>query len=398
MDIHSPYTYPMKKTTILIFSIAIMLNSQLFAQSNFNVSTNSFDGYIENNLSGNKSNDKSAKALNFGSVNCNPNTFFSVDAAGISEYTLNAGVVSTIGVVLPLSTYDVGIALCNNLDSGLFSPTFYSTYLHFQPYYFDGTDWSLSDAGSVAPSTLYNPGGNGEYLYYIEYDATLTPTDIVRYSAGTLTSVATLTASKQITVADLSVDDFGNVWFFTGPIYAGASDSLNVVSPNGQLLAQYYFPYNTVNAYGSFMMNDTLYIGLGAANPNSPNTLVPVTLSGTDAISHTPIPFVGGFSDLASCSPGNPRGLNDPERIVFSISPNPVSDHLTINRSNANSEECNVTIVDALGRKVYSLKSREQKIEMDASTFSNGIYFVQISSSTSSGNTQSAYQKFVVSH
>jgi hypothetical protein len=65
---------------------------------------------------------------------------------------------------------------------------------------------------------------------------------------------------------------------------------------------------------------------------------------------------------------------------AFSIFPNPVHDKINID-FHANSQACNINIVNILGQEIYSEKKNETYagvISIDLSTFNNGIYFVKV--------------------
>ena len=64
----------------------------------------------------------------------------------------------------------------------------------------------------------------------------------------------------------------------------------------------------------------------------------------------------------------------------ISIYPNPVSDIVTIALSEGGSD-LEVTITDVIGKVVFNYKGDfKNKIDVDMSTYNNGVYFIQIKS------------------
>ncbi|MEP7170827.1 MAG: hypothetical protein ABI855_15770, partial [Bacteroidota bacterium] len=194
-----------------------------------------------------------------GGFPCNQNSFWAT-SAGVDEYALVGTTAVFVSTVCTPQYFN--LAYCNNLNGGGFSPTFYDA-IDSNAAYYDGAAWNTIPLNG--PGRLFNCGGNGNFLYYCVAGAASYPKSIARYDGVTYTTIYTLPDTNQfISVADLNIDDAGNVWFFTGfPVAPYNSDSLNVVSPSGQLIKQFPFSYNTLNAYGSFMLNGIIYIGLG---------------------------------------------------------------------------------------------------------------------------------------
>jgi len=220
------------------------------------------------------------------------------------------------------------------------------------------------------------------------YDASYKASAIVRYDGSSIIPVYSLRDSITLTVADLAVDAYGNVWFFTG-LNNGLfmSDTLNVVSPGGQLLKQYPFSYNTLNGYGCFLLNAKLYVGLGATNVAYPNTILPITITPSSATAGTPIPMpgTGTYLDMASCTPGSPLAVN--EQIYLQdimIYPNPFTDQLTLR--NNSKESLEIILYDITGRELL-YQSFTNYVILNTEQLAKGIYLYKIINKTGGEKT-----------
>jgi hypothetical protein len=241
-------------------------------------------------------------------------------------------------------------------------------------------------------------GGKDSLLYYfgIRYFSVSHhwPNLLLRYNGTSLTTIwsdTTLAAA----VADVAVDNNGNVYFFTGAIGSDSSSTLNIMSPNGTFLANIPITFDYLGAYGCFFDNNTLYVAFSSANPFYPNKMIPITISGITATIGTPIAVpatvIGTSSsgaihlystDLASCSNAEiifttTTGIaeNNFEN-DFAIYPNPVKDMLTVSLSNDNSAF--MQIYDVMGREIISKKINTPTTSIDFSKGVKGIYFAKI--------------------
>lgn len=235
-------------------------------------------------------------------IDCDSTVFYTVTNDQIRAFTLVNGVISGYTVTLSgLGGFYLNLALANNLNGGSFTPTFYTDNAigFYSPAYYDGAGLTVVN-NATHPNRLYNAGANGDFLYYQGYlNSSLR--EIVRYDGNTLNVIYTTPLGTTIGVADLAVDDNGNVYVVTSP-GGSMADNILVISPTGQVLQQYPFSYSVLHAYGCFLMNGVLYLGLGESNPTSPNTLLPITFSGGTATAGAPIPFQNdSYLDMANC-------------------------------------------------------------------------------------------------
>ena len=364
----------MKILSAIPLLILLIMSVTVFGQ--FNPATNSI-GSLENIIATPGQKESNAVLSNLAGVPCGQNTFFAVGGANIVSFTLNGSTVTNNGSVA--TSGGGSLAFCNNMDGGSFSPTFYTNSGFTRAGYYNGTGWTRSTAPPVA--WIVNAGGNGNFLYFTSHDSvTHDEIGIVRYNGSSYSSVYTLSdTSRAITVADLAADDAGNVWFFVGRHSDLSTDTLNVVSPSGQLLHQFPFSYNTDNAYGVFMLNGILYIGLGSSNPAHPYTLIPVTITNNTALAGTPIAMPGttSYSDLASCNAGSPLAIRENQwDHGIRIYPNPVKDLLYIADINPEILPFNIRILNSLGETVYQKVITDENEAIDLSGLPSGIFFL----------------------
>lgn len=363
----------MKEISTLLF----FLLSGIMSFGQFNPATNSYDKIEMPDVSLGKDDNAGAFA-GLNGIDCIPNSFWGIAGGQIVSFTLNGNIVTNNGNVIQAA--GGSLAYCNNLDGGSFSPTFYTNSTSTKAAYYNGTVWITCSAPPA--SWILNTGGNGNFLYFTSNDSvTYDQIGITRYNGSSYTNVYTLSdTSRAITVADIVADEAGNVWFFIGNHTSLASDTLNVVSAGGVLLKQFPFQFNTYNAYGCFMMNGILYIGLGGSNQDHPFTLIPVTISNNTAVAGTPIPMPAiNLSDLASCTPGSPLAIfENPELPLFHIYPNPAKDQLYIEFVDPNAVAPSVKIYNSLGTIVFQENIHSKSETIDISNLSAGFYYVTI--------------------
>lgn len=308
-------------------------------------------------------------------INCNSNRFFSLNynAATIEEFSISG--INAVFQSVVVTGANNSVAFCNNINGGSFSPTFYSSNASNQPTYYNGTGWTNI---TTPPTSLYNCGGFGNDLVFtqtIRYNR-----NIVKYNGTSYNTIYTSPMPRFIGVADLAVDYSGNIYFVSCPDSSTwMSDSLLVISQNGSRVASYPFIKDCHNIYGAFLLNGIYYLGLGPNNP-TPNKLMPITLSsGTPIIgNYISMPSSANASDLASCNPGFPLGINNeyvPKDV--SIYPNPFNNKATISfiREQNNST---IKIIDILGREIRTQLFSGQQLVIEKDEITPGVYFIQI--------------------
>ncbi len=370
--------------TTILFIILILCAMPAFSQ--FNPLTNSFTKMTGDEPALATQVDNLISYTSASGIPCTANSFWAIASTGIDLFTLDAGVITKIGTTVIPGVFDLNLAYCNNLNGGGFSPTFYSTQNFNQPVYYNGS--GVSTTLTVSPNYIMSCGGNGNYLYYIMYDTSFTAKAIVKYNGSGITTVYSLHDSITITVADLAVDSTGNVWFLTGRNNNKLeSDTLNVVSPEGQLLKQYPLSYNTLNGYGCFLLHSKLYVGLGASNADHPNTVLPITITPGSATAGTPIPMpvTNVYADMASCATGSPLSVNEYTALQgVTVYPNPVADKLTIN--NNTNESLEIILYDITSRELLH-QSFTNSVTLNTEQLAKGIYLYKIINKTGGEKT-----------
>ena len=293
-------------------------------------------------------------------IPCHPNSFWAIDGTGrIEEFSIVGNTISSSGITLSTSP-GRALAYCNDLNNGSFSPTFYShaysiSTASYVIYKFNGVSW---DTLQDIPPLPNGCGGSGNFMYY-QSDL------ILKYDGAVLTPIYALTSA----VADIAVDDVGNVYCFDK---SNPDQKLKIISPSGQVLKQYNINPFIGNAYGCFLLNSILYVGLGGTH-----SLIPFTLTEDSAIAGVPLDMPNvSYSDLASCNAGNPlaveMNLNQP---IFNIFPNPATEVLNIT---IKSDEKNyLSIYSYNGELLKTISTESPKIEIDIRFLADGIYFIE---------------------
>ncbi|HEX5001163.1 MAG TPA: T9SS type A sorting domain-containing protein [Bacteroidia bacterium] len=324
-----------------------------------------------------------------GQVPCHPSSFWviSQNTNLLQEFQLVNSVITPTGITYPSYSFLMGLAYAND-NSGIsgMSPTFFATGT-FSPsslHVFDGSSW---DTISSFPVINFLNCSGFENDVYVDGYTTSSVFSLFHYSNGIISTVYTCPPGRLIMVADQAVDANGNVYFFVGPAtFPYHTDSLFVMNSSGNLLKSFPVSFNCANAYGCFMLGDTLYVGLGIGNQINPATLLPVKINQNTATIGTPIPFTfttGNFSDLESCNPGMPVGLPASVEVAeeLSVFPNPAINHLTVKLPKlAGSQIEDVILITPQGRQIHTkyLYNNNDLLQLQFENMAQGLYFVKI--------------------
>lgn len=325
-------------------------------------------------------------------IPCTPDVFWAVGPTGyVHEFQIGSGIIVYNGIIVNVAIPGINgtsLAFGDAVNGGSFSPTFFASDIFSTGYMFDGTSWiPLNGTTNCEP---YNAAAYGPDLYY--HFNGYSPFCIEKYTGSGFITLYTDTLSS-MSVADIAIDDQGNIWFMTGALQtAHITTMVNVLSPSGQLLAQYPCNFSSANAYGCFILNGVLNIGLGSMNPVYPNTILPILLTQDSAMVGTPVPMpiTITLNDLASCNPGNPLSLNDvpTDQHAFTVFPNPARDVAWIRMNRITGQNHSVTITDISGRNVLSNYFKTlhsvKEIKLDTSRLSSGMYFVRVKTGATS--------------
>ena len=357
---------------VSLIILQLILFDSVFGQEldfNNNISTSeSLSGM--SNVSSNALNPDTASSVCSGQ-----NTFwgFLYGTNTVAEFDLTNNIITPTGNSIT-NCPGTSLAICNNLNGGLNSPTLYTGYSG--AYYWDTANTWIQGTLYTSTICLCNAGGNNNYLYYHDQNTGA----ITKYDGTNYTIIYN---NNMPSIADIAVDRNGNAYVVTTTTNHMA-DSLYIISPTGQILLHYALSFNALNAYGCFLLNNVFYIGFGIAHPIYPNTLQPVTVSGTTAVLGTPIPIPSGFNltlDLASCNPGSLVSINSiTSKQTLSVFPNPAKESFTITYLNPDKKYFALSIINNIGQVIYNSNVISNSISISTKDFSNGIYFVHIQS------------------
>ena len=179
---------------------------------------------------------------------------------------------------------------------------------------------------------------------------------------------------------NIAVDNDGNIWSFTGN-QAYHCNHIDVISSSGQLIKRYNVDINTILAYGCFLLNNILYLGLGEFNPVYPNTLLPISFTQDSAIIGSPLAMPSGtWNDLASCNTGTPlSSVNTPLISDIKFYPNPANDNITIEFQYSNiNQKYNISIFNINSQLLLQKQLLQQRTKLDISFLTKGVYILKI--------------------
>jgi hypothetical protein len=132
-------------------------------------------------------------------------------------------------------------------------------------------------------------------------------------------------------------------------------DSLQEYDPSGQINA-YAISFDKI-AYGSFFLNNTLYLG------TDQDSIFPVVISGSTAQLGNPIPFpTRNYTDMASCQKTkSTTSVSDPSLSSIRLFPNPSDGTFSIDLGEAQ-QKGKVTLTDLRGRLLQTIEYQDRKL------------------------------------
>lgn len=307
-------------------------------------------------------------------------TFWGFDTLGsqLIEFAFSSGSIVATGNSIP-NPPGISIAICNNLNASAPSPTFYcSGFTSTYSIWSGDTNWIQNTTTSFQ---LYNSGGYKDYLYSLHYNGGTV--QVIKFDG--LNYIPIYTSTNPVACADIAVDTLGNFYLFTSLISGTQCDSLYLISPQGNILKRYPLVFNNNNAYGCFLLNDVLYVGLGKLNTDFPNTLLPISFAADSAIKGIPIPLPSGVFlnfDLASCNLFSKTSIASPDSSSLSyptiFTPNNDGNNDAFKAIEKNIVTLNCKVYNRWGTLVSELK--EVNSTWDGRTISgvelsDGIYY-----------------------
>lgn len=309
-------------------------------------------------------------------VNCSANTFFALSASNdVYSLTINGTSIINNGIVATSVDNLNSLAIGNDLMNGTSQQLFYSTNVDSLKYY-DGSNWNFL---FYDPITFHNAGGSGPYVYFM---SNAFPSTIKRFTGSALNTIL-VDSSLTFMVADLGVTNFGTIYYFAGT--GATSLFMYEISSTGNLLNTYPINLYSAGAYGCFVMNNTIYVGIGPAGLPA-NSLIPITISGLIATVGSPIPMPAlNFKDLASCT-GEVTGINTLSSATLAIFPNPSSDFINIETGMIDSEGGHLKIYDINSRIIKDEYLKYENLNFSQRNVTDlecGIYFLTIQTKNS---------------
>jgi hypothetical protein len=303
---------------------------------------------------------------------CNTD-FWTVNEAGeIQQWSLINGIVSGGDIVLTGS--GGSLALCGDINA----PTFYSSNFPSPDiiYYDTQNGWI------TIPTTdaVLNNGGYANDQYYIgavfDPDLGFHVSRILYYFNGTSLQTLEELEFDFFTVADIAVDGLGRAWIFRGDELSSVK-SLEVYSSSDHLMS-FEIEFNTLGAYGSFFLNNRLYIGVE-------DSITPIIITDENAELGTPISFPNNqpfYFDMASCQDSNPLSINDFENYKneFAVIPNPTKDVVNLPDY---IDIISVEVINSNGQLVRAILNNNS---INLTGLPNGIYILKIITKNGTAN------------
>ena len=300
-------------------------------------------------------------------TNCDTD-FWTITVDGyIQQWSLSNGTISGGDTIL--SGGGTSLSYCGNSNA----PTFFSNNSNF-PY--TGFTYYNADSGWVnIPTTSLPVNNNGGHLndqYYMVEGGVI---QIVKYWDGVnLLTVVSLHLNNEFFAGtqDIAVDTLGQAWIFTGST-PSIVDSLKVYDQYGKI-DSYSITFDEI-AYGSFFLNDTLYIG------TYQDSIFPVIISGSTAQLGNPIPFnTSNFTDIASCQKTeSTASVSEYSSTIINLFPNPTDGNFSIDLGE-NHQTVKVIITDLGGRLIQSNNYNDSQLLKLKLEEPSGIYLLMVES------------------
>jgi hypothetical protein len=191
--------------------------------------------------------------------------------------------------------------------------------------------------------------------------------------------------NKSISVWDLSIDEQDNLFFFE------AYDSLifepfvlNKMNLQNGSLTNYPIAYNSrfssLNAYGMFIINNTLYVGVGPSNSIYPNKLLPFTIVNDSVLLGNPIAFGGDLYDLESCNQGTLTSVKEVPASFkqLSVYPNPATDQFSVYIPYGTNANAHIIVTNLQGAILEDRLVKDNKIPINCEYWPSGMYLVSV--------------------
>lgn len=191
------------------------------------------------------------------------------------------------------------------------------------------------------------------------------------WNGSELTVIDSLPGEFFAGIFDVAVDTDGHAWIFTASSPGIQTDSLKVYNSVGQINS-YSISFN-MQGYGSFFLNETLYIG------TLQDSIYPILINGNSAQVGSGILFPSkNFTDMASCqfseTPNANTNLTNDKTKIY---PNPTTGTVTLLDVH---RKDNIAVYDLNGRNIPVKFNGDV---LDLTNHGSGIYYVHVNQGTS---------------
>lgn len=292
------------------------------------------------------------------SIDCHTD-FWTITVDGyIQQWSLSGEIISGGDTVLSGGGKSLGY--CGDINS----PTFFTDNWNLGEI---GINYFEPDSGWINIPTNDYVQDNGGHLNDQYYTVVGGVIQYVNYWDGTnLQVIDSLPGEYFAGIFDIGVDTSGRAWIFTASFPGTAVDSLKVYDQSGKINS-YSIQFN-IQGYGSFFLNDTLYLG------TLQDSIFPVIIDGSTAQLGIGIPFPSNnFTDMASCQiTGTTNLIADYPNRKIKIFPNPTPDYLMLP---CDIERLNIWVYNSTGQLI------ELKLDgniLDLTEQPSGMYYIKI--------------------
>lgn len=343
-------------------------------------------------------------------INCNPNTFWLSRIFGpyfetrINEYTLINNVVNLTNpnMVNGPRNYmqDLAYALDSNNNPTFFQATYKdSTYLFdtLQLTKFNGNSWdTIFTFDATITGRCGVSAGKGHYLV-IKDNPIVIDGNPIRISIFNTQNYMMypiyIIPTQNNFLSNPSFDSDYNIWFLENDSAVAVSwgiqpsgnvaTNLKAIDTLGNLVYNYPIPFflDLNDFYGSFIMNNKFYVGIGYNSLQYPHSLLPFSILNGTFTMEPPISFYPppNINDLESCNEGTLVSVNEIPTVLkdLSVYPNPASANFTIYLPYKTSAQAQITVVNSQGQLIYSSAAVDYNT-INCSTWSRGVYLINL--------------------
>ena len=240
------------------------------------------------------------------------------------------------------------------------------------------------------PTSAPRPWADWRYIVAnVDGSDTISANDaslILQYSAGVISSFPVGLKSLENPIADITITQGNNELIITS---TGELYGLNIFTTNGTNVTLETPTSIDANMLSAFNIAGSTYnVGLCTAYTPADNTTImkiPFTCTVSDTLTFNM--FINKNTVVKKIFVDKSLGINENNKQVVNIYPNPVKDNLTLG-TNSNTEQ-RLEIINLFGQTVYSIYINK-KATINTSALANGVYILKLSS-----DKETVVKKFV---